>query len=182
MSRIGRLPVEVPSGVTVTLQGNVLTVKGPNGTLTQETKPEVKFDIKPNEIIVERINDEKQSRAYHGLYRQLLRNMIEGVTKGFTKTLMINGVGYRAELSKDGKVLLLALGYSTTIDYIVPEGVKITVEGNNKITIKGIDKPQVGQVAAEIRSLRGPEPYKGKGIKYDNETIRRKVGKSGGKK
>lgn len=182
MSRIGKLPVSVPSGVTVSLKDEVLTVKGPKGELSESVKPEVQFEIKPNEVVVTRENDEKQSRAYHGLYRQLLQNMVQGVTKGFSKTLVINGVGYRAELSKDGKILTLSLGYSTQIEYIVPKGIQIAVDGNAKITITGISKVQVGQVAAEIRSLRGPEPYKGKGIKYETETIRRKVGKSGGKK
>lgn len=182
MSRIGKLPVAIPAGVTVTVADGVVTVKGPLGQLTQAVRPEVNIDVQPNEVTVTRINDEKASRSYHGLYRQLIHNMVEGVSKGYSKTLMINGVGFKAELSKDGKILVLALGFSTIIEYMIPEGIAIKSEGPTKITISGIDKAKVGQVSAEIRSLRLPEPYKGKGIKYETETIRRKVGKSGGKK
>ena len=182
MSRIGKLPVAVPAGVTVKLENGVITVTGPKGTLTQAVRPEVSIDIQPNEVVVTRKGDDKASRSYHGLYRQLIHNMVEGVSKGYSKTLLINGVGFRAELSKDGKILTLALGYSTIIEYMIPEGIAITSEGTGKITISGIDKAKVGQVSAEIRSLRQPEPYKGKGIKYDPENIRRKVGKSGAKK
>ena len=180
MSRIGRLPVAIPAGVTVSAANNVVTVKGPKGTLTQEIKPGITVEVKGNEVVVTRANDEKLIQSYHGLYRQLINNMVEGVTKGFSKTLVINGVGYRAELK--GKILILALGYSTIIEYMIPEGITIAADGPSKITVSGIDKAQVGQVCAEIRSLRGPEPYKGKGIKYETENIRRKVGKSGGKK
>lgn len=180
MSRIGRLPVAIPAGVTVSAANNVVTVKGPKGSLSQEIKPEITVEVKGNEVVVTRANDEKLVKSYHGLYRQLINNMVEGVTKGFSKTLVINGVGYRAELK--GKILVLALGYSTIIEYMIPEGITITADGPSKITVSGIDKAQVGQVCAEIRSLRGPEPYKGKGIKYETENIRRKVGKSGGKK
>ena len=180
MSRIGRLPVAIPAGVTVSAANNVVTVKGPKGTLTQAYQPEITVEVKGNEVVVTRANDDKLVKSYHGLYRQLINNMIEGVTKGFTKVLVINGVGYRAELK--GKILVLALGYSTIIEYMIPEGITMTVDGPNKITVTGIDKAQVGQVCAEIRSLRGPEPYKGKGIKYETENIRRKVDKSGGKK
>ena len=182
MSRIGKLPVAIPAGVTVKLENNVVSVTGPKGTLSQAVRPEVKVDIQPTEVVLTRINDEKSSRSYHGLYRQLINNMIEGVSKGFSKTLLINGVGYRAELSKDGKILILALGYSTIIEYMIPQGITITTDGPGKLTVAGIDKAKVGQVSAEIRSLRGPEPYKGKGIKYETENIRRKVGKSGAKK
>ena len=182
MSRIGKLPVAIPAGVTVSFANGVVTVKGPKGTLTQEVRPEVKIDVQPNEVVVTRIDDEKASRSYHGLYRQLIHNMVEGVSKGYAKTLIINGVGFKAEISKDGKILTLGLGFSTIIEYMIPEGITITAEGPTKITISGIDKAKVGQVSAEIRSLREPEPYKGKGIKYDTENIRRKVGKSGGKK
>lgn len=182
MSRIGKLPVAIPAGVTVKLDNNVVSVTGPKGILTQEVKPVITVDIQPTEVVLTRCNDDKQVKSYHGLYRQLIHNMIEGVSKGFSKTLLINGVGYRAELSKDGKILTLALGYSTIIEYMVPEGIAITTDGPGKITISGIDKAKVGQVSAEIRSLRGPEPYKGKGIKYETENIRRKVGKSGAKK
>lgn len=180
MSRIGRLPVAIPAGVTVSAANNVVTVKGPKGTLSQAYHAEITVEVKGNEVVVTRANDEKLVKSYHGLYRQLIHNMIEGVTKGFSKTLIINGVGYRAELK--GKILVLALGYSTIIEYMIPEEITIAVDGPNKLTVSGIDKAQVGQVCAEIRSLRGPEPYKGKGIKYETENIRRKVGKSGGKK
>ena len=179
MSRIGRLPVAIPAGVKVSVTDSLITVEGPKGTLTQATRPEVTVEVKDNEVFVTRHDDEMASRSCHGLYRQLIHNMIVGVSQGYTKVLVINGVGYRAEL-KDN-VLTLALGYSTIIDYIIPEGISAKVDGT-KVAITGIDKAKVGQVCAEIRSLRGPEPYKGKGIKYETENIRRKVGKSGGKK
>ena len=137
------------------------------------------MEVKDNEVIVTRSDDEKLSKSYHGLYRQLINNMIQGVSKGYEKALVINGVGYRADVS--GRILNLNLGYSTPIEYMIPEGIDIKADGP-KLTISGISKEKVGQTAAEIRSLRGPEPYKGKGIKYETETIRRKVGKSGGKK
>ena len=179
MSRIGKLPVSIPAGVKVSVTDSLITVEGPKGTLTQATRPEVTVEVKDNEVFVTRHDDEMASRSCHGLYRQLIHNMIVGVSQGYTKVLVINGVGYRAEL-KDN-VLTLALGYSTIIDYIIPEGISAKVDGT-KVAITGIDKAKVGQVCAEIRSLRGPEPYKGKGIKYETENIRRKVGKSGGKK
>ena len=180
MSRIGKLPVAIPAGVKVSVTDSLITVEGPKGTLTQATRPEVTVEVKDNEVFVTRHDDEMASRSCHGLYRQLIHNMVEGVSKGFSKTLLVNGVGYRAEIK--GKVLTLALGYSTIIEYMIPEGITITSDAPGKITVSGIDKAQVGQVSAEIRSLRGPEPYKGKGIKYETENIRRKVGKSGGKK
>ena len=179
MSRIGKLPVAIPAGVKVSVTDSLITVEGPKGTLTQATRPEVTVEVKDSEVFVTRHDDEMASRSCHGLYRQLIHNMIVGVSQGYTKVLVINGVGYRAEL-KDN-VLTLALGYSTIIDYIIPEGISAKVDGT-KVAITGIDKAKVGQVCAEIRSLRGPEPYKGKGIKYETENIRRKVGKSGGKK
>ena len=179
MSRIGKLPVAIPAGVKVSVTDSLITVEGPKGTLTQATRPEVTVEVKDNEVFVTRHDDEMASRSCHGLYRQLIHNMIVGVSQGYTKVLVINGVGYRAEL-KDN-VLTLALGYSTIIDYIIPAGISAKVDGT-KVAITGIDKAKVGQVCAEIRSLRGPEPYKGKGIKYETENIRRKVGKSGGKK
>ncbi len=180
MSRVGKLPVAIPGGVTVSLSGNIVTVKGSKGTLTQEIKGDVSVEVRDNEVIVTRSNDEKISRSYHGLYRQLIANMVKGVSEGYSKVLLINGVGYRAEVK--GNILTLNLGYSTPIEYMIPEGITITADGPAKLTVSGISKERVGQVSAEIRSLRGPEPYKGKGIKYETETIRRKVGKSGGKK
>ncbi|MCR5731658.1 MAG: 50S ribosomal protein L6 [Sphaerochaetaceae bacterium] len=183
MSRIGKLPVVIPAGVKVTVKDNLVLVEGPKGKLEQAISPAVTVEVKDNEVLVTRKDDEKESRSAHGLYRQLINNMIIGVSQGYTKTLLINGVGYRAEFKKDGQknIIVLSLGYSTIIDYVVPEGITATGEGT-KIVLTGIDKALVGQAAAEIRSLRGPEPYKGKGIKYETENIRRKVGKSGGKK
>ncbi len=177
MSRIGKMPVALPSGVKVVVNDGVLTVEGPKGKLTQPVRNEVTFDVQKEQIIVNRIDESKASRSYHGLYRQLLNNMIIGVTKGFSKTLIVNGVGYRAEVK--GNLLVLNLGYSNIIEFVIPEGITCTVEGQNKVTVAAIDKQLVGQTAAEIRSLRKPEPYKGKGVKYENEVIRRKVGKSG---
>jgi len=177
MSRVGKMPVTVPSGVTVTVKENVITVKGAKGELSQAFQPEVSFEIKDGEVVVNRVDDSKKAKSFHGLYRNLLNNMVIGVSAGFQKTLVINGVGYRAEIK--GDTLLMNLGYSTTIEYVVPEGVTVAVEGNNKVTVSGIDKAKVGQAAVEIRGLRPPEPYKGKGIKYENEVIRRKVGKTG---
>jgi len=177
MSRIGKMPVALPAGVKVTINDGLLSVEGPKGKLTQEVRKEVAFDIQKEEIIVTRKDESKASRSYHGLYRQLLSNMVEGVTKGFSKTLIVNGVGYRAEVK--GNLLILNLGYSNIIEFVIPEGITISVEGQNKVTVSAIDKQLVGQTAAEIRSLRVPEPYKGKGVKYENEVIRRKVGKSG---
>ena len=179
MSRIGRLPVVIPQGVTVSKEGNTVTVKGPKGTLSREVRPQISVEIKDNEVILTRSSDDKEIRGYHGLYRQLIHNMVVGVSQGYTKTLVINGVGYKAEMGKG--FVTLSLGYSTTIDYVIPEGINIAVEGPTKLVITGIDKERVGQTAAEIRSLRGPEPYKGKGIKYSDEVIRRKVGKTGKK-
>ncbi|MDO4803794.1 MAG: 50S ribosomal protein L6 [Lachnospiraceae bacterium] len=179
MSRIGKMPVVIPQGVTVDIQpGNVVTVKGPKGQLTTTLSGEMTLEQKENEIIVTRPDDLKRHKALHGLTRALLNNMVVGVTDGFSKTLEINGVGYRAQ--KQGKKLVLSLGYSHPIEMEDPEGLESTVEGN-KIVIKGIDKQAVGQYAANIREKRGPEPYKGKGIKYADEIIRRKVGKTGKK-
>lgn len=179
MSRIGKMPVVIPQGVTVEIKpGNVVTVKGPKGQLTNALCDEMTLEQKDNEIIVTRPDDLKRHKALHGLTRALLNNMVVGVTDGFTKTLEINGVGYRAQ--KQGKKLVLSLGYSHPIEMEDPEGIESTVEGN-KIIIKGIDKQVVGQYAANIREKRAPEPYKGKGIKYIDEIIRRKVGKTGKK-
>jgi large subunit ribosomal protein L6 len=177
MSRIGLQPVVVPKGVTVTVNENVLHVKGSKGELTQTFTSFVSFAVNEGEVQVSRSNESKQAKSMHGLYRSLLNNMVTGVSQGFTKTLVINGVGYRAEAN--GNVLTLNLGYSNPIEYAVPEGAQVSVEGNNKVAVSGMDKSIVGQVAAEIRKLRPPEPYKGKGIRYENENVRRKVGKSG---
>lgn len=182
MSRIGKLPVVIPAGVKVQVANNKFTVTGPKGTLEQVLLPLVSVELKDNEVIVTRHNDEIESRSAHGLCRQLVHNMVVGVSEGYTKTLIVNGVGYRCEVDAKNTVLTLALGYSTIIDYIIPAGITIAIPAPGKIVVSGIKKDQVGQVCAEIRSLRQPEPYKGKGIKYDTENIRRKVGKSGGKK
>lgn len=177
MSRIGKMPIAIPAGVTVTIaENNHVTVKGPKGTLERTLPAAMIIRQEGEEIIVTRPNDLKQNKALHGLTRTLINNMVVGVTAGYSKTLEINGVGYRA--NKNGKVLELALGYSHPINMPDPEGITTTVE-NNTIKIEGIDKEKVGQHAAEIRSKRGPEPYKGKGIKYSTEHIRRKVGKTG---
>ncbi len=177
MSRVGKIPVPVPGGVQVTVKENVISVKGAKGELSQPFQPEVSFDVQDGQVVVNRRDDSKRSRSMHGLYRNLLNNMVLGVSEGFKKTLVINGVGYRAELK--GKNILFSLGFSTQIEYQAPEGVTLAVDGNNKVVVSGIDKAKVGQAAAEIRGLRPPEPYKGKGIKYEDERVRRKVGKSG---
>lgn len=180
MSRIGRMPIEIPAGVDVKLEaGNLITVKGPKGTLQRKLVEELNISIEDKQIKVTRPNDLKKYKSLHGLTRTLIANMVEGVTKGYEKTLEINGVGYRA--AKSGKKLVLTLGYSHPVEMIDPEGIETVLEGQNKITVKGIDKEKVGQFAAEIRTKRLPEPYKGKGIKYTNELIRRKEGKTGKK-
>lgn len=179
MSRIGKMPVTVPQGVKVTIDNYVVTVEGKKGKLSRTYRPEVNIVQDGSTIIVDKNENTKLARSYHGLYRTLINNMVTGVTEGFSKTLIVNGVGYRAEIA--GKSLLLNLGYSSQFEYPIPEGLSITCEGPTKIIVSGIDKEKVGQTCAEIRSLRKPEPYKGKGIKYDNETVRRKVGKSGSK-
>ena len=179
MSRIGKMPIAVPAGVTVDIaENNKVTVKGPKGELSRNLAPEMEIKMDGDVITVTRPNDLKRNRALHGLTRTLLNNMIIGVTEGYKKTLEVNGVGYRA--SKQGKKLVLNLGYSHPVEMEDPEGLETTVE-DNKIVVSGIDKEKVGQYAAEIRSTRAPEPYKGKGIKYDYEVIRRKVGKTGKK-
>ena len=179
MSRIGKRPIPVPSGVTVTLDGNTVTVKGPRGTLSRALPEEMQVTQENGEITVARPSDEPRHRALHGLSRTLVANMVEGVTKGFQKQLDIVGVGYRAETKPYG--LFLALGYSHPIEYKAPEGIKLTAQNPTTVIVDGSSKEVVGQVAAEIRSLRPPEPYKGKGIKYAGEQIRRKAGKAGGK-
>ena len=177
MSRIGKIPVKVPKGVKVNFQNEVMTVEGPKGKLTQNYHPVISFENKGEVIVLSRANEEKQTMAYHGLYRNLLNNMITGVTTGFSRTLVISGVGYRAELQ--GKILVLSLGYSSDIYVGIPDGLTAVVDANTKIIISGVDKKKVGELASQIRKLRLPEPYKGKGIRYDDEKIRRKVGKSG---
>ena len=179
MSRIGKLPVAIPAGVEVKLEeGNVITVKGPKGTLTRKLVDDLDIKVEGSEVIVTRPSDLKRYKSLHGLTRTLIFNMVEGVTNGYTKELEINGVGYRA--AKAGKKLTLTLGYSHPVEMEDPEGIETKVDGN-KITVSGIDKEKVGQFAAEIRTKRPPEPYKGKGIKYTTETIRRKFGKTGKK-
>ena len=179
MSRIGRMPIAIPAGVTVELaENNQVTVKGPKGTLSRVLPSEMEIKVEGSEVIVTRPNDLKKMKSLHGLTRTLLNNMVVGVTDGFKKELEVNGVGYRA--SKAGKKLTLNLGYSHPVEMEDPEGLESTVDGN-KIIITGIDKEKVGQYAAEIREKRAPEPYKGKGIKYADEVIRRKVGKTGKK-
>ena len=180
MSRIGRHPIAIPAGVTVEIkENNVVTVKGPKGTLEKALPTEMEIKQEGDEVVVTRPNDLKKMKSLHGLTRTLVANMVTGVTKGYEKVLEINGVGYRAQ--KQGKKLILSLGYSHPVEMEDPEGLESVLDGQNKITIKGIDKQKVGQYAAEIREKRKPEPYKGKGIKYADEVIRRKVGKTGKK-
>ena len=180
MSRIGKKPVVIPAGVTVEVaEGNVVTVKGPKGTLTNTFNPDMNLNVEGNVLTVTRPSDEANHRALHGLTRTLIANMVEGVEKGFSKQLEVNGVGYRAE--KKGNNLVMRLGFSHEVIMEEIPGISIAVDGN-KITVSGIDKQVVGQFAAEVRGKRPPEPYKGKGIKYTTEVIRRKVGKTGGKK
>ena len=179
MSRIGRMPVAIPAGVTVEIaEGNKVTVKGPKGTLVRELPHEMEIKIEDGHVIVSRPNDLKRMKSLHGLTRTLIHNMTIGVSEGYTKTLEVNGVGYRA--AKAGKKLTLNLGYSPPVEMEDPEGIETKVDGN-KIIVSGISKEKVGQYAAEIRDKRRPEPYKGKGIKYADEVIRRKVGKTGKK-
>ena len=180
MSRIGRMPIAIPAGVTVEIaENNNVTVKGPKGTLARALAPEMEIKIEDGHVVVTRPNDLKKMKSLHGLTRTLIHNMVVGVTEGYTKKLEVNGVGYRAQ--KQGKTLVLSLGYSHPVEMTDPEGVTTTLEGQNIIIVSGIDKEKVGQYAAEIRDQRRPEPYKGKGIKYADEVIRRKVGKTGKK-
>jgi large subunit ribosomal protein L6 len=176
MSRIGRIPVQVPQGVKVSFQDEIITVEGPKGKLIQKYHPVITFEAKDGLIQVERVNDEKQTKSFHGLYRNLLNNMVIGVSTGFSRSLIITGVGYRAEVQ--GNILAMNLGYSNEILVGIPEGLTVVTEPNGKLTISGIDKQQVGEFAAQVRKLRPPEPYKGKGIRYEDEQIRRKAGKS----
>ena len=179
MSRIGRAPIEIPAGVEVTCNGNVVTVTGPKGTLLHNVHPDMTVTVEGNTIHVTRPSDDKMHRSLHGLTRTLIHNMIIGVTEGFSKTLEINGVGYRAV--KEGQNLVMHLGFSHTVTVSENADIQIDVPNPNQVIIKGIDKEKVGQFAAEVRAKRPPEPYKGKGIKYDYEHIRRKEGKTGAK-
>ena len=181
MSRIGKMPISVPAGVEVTLgEGNLVTVKGPKATLTQKLSDKMTLSQDNGVVTVTRPNDEKENRALHGLTRTLLNNMVVGVTEGYKKELDVNGVGYR--VSKEGKKLVMNIGFSHQVVMEEPEGITIDVPSPNKIIISGADKQKVGQFAAEVRGKRPPEPYKGKGIKYTDEVIRRKEGKTGVKK
>ena len=180
MSRIGKKPIAVPSGVEVKIDGSHITVKGPKGTLEKDIRPEMTASMENGQIVISRPNDESEMKALHGLTRTLINNMVIGVSEGFKKELDVNGVGYRCE--KKGNQLVMRLGFSHEVFVDEIPGITIEVPNPNKIIIKGIDKQAVGQFAAEVRSKRPPEPYKGKGIKYTTEVIRRKVGKTGGKK
>ena len=179
MSRIGKKPVEIPSGVEITIEGNVLTAKGPKGTESVTFRNEVKVSVVENQIIVEPNSDDRKTNALHGLFRTLIANAVEGVSKGFEKKLEIVGVGYRANM--EGNNLNMALGYSHPVVIVPPAGITLSVEANTKISVKGSNKQMVGDVAAFIRAKRPPEVYKGKGVKYEGEYIRRKVGKAGKK-
>ena len=179
MSRIGRSPIAVPQGVTVTIDGNLVSVKGPKGELSRSIHPDMILELEGNVLTVKRPTDEKNHRALHGLSRTLINNMVTGVTKGFSKTLEIAGVGYRA--AKSGTKLNLTLGFSHPVEVEPPTGITIDVPAPNRIVVSGIDKEVVGALAAKIRGYREPEPYKGKGVKYEGEVVRRKVGKAGGK-
>jgi large subunit ribosomal protein L6 len=176
MSLIGKIPVQVPPGVKVAFQDELITVEGPKGKLTQKYHPVISFEAGEGFVRVARANDEKQTKSFHGLYRNLLNNMVIGVSAGFTRSLIITGVGYRAEVQ--GNILVMNLGYSNEILVGIPEGLTVVTEPNNKLTISGIDKQRVGEFAAQVRKLRPPEPYKGKGIRYEDEQIKRKTGKS----
>jgi len=177
MSRIGKIPVKVPKGVKVSFADEVMTVEGPKGKLTQKYHSIINFDDKGDEIVVSRPNEEKQTKAFHGLYRNLLNNMVIGVSAGFSRTLVIAGVGFKAEVQ--GKLLVLNLGFSSDIYVGIPEDINVATDVGGKVVVSGIDKHKVGELASQIRKLRLPEPYKGTGIRYEEEKIRRKVGKSG---
>lgn len=177
MSRVGLKPVDIPSDVTIDIKGDVVTVKGPKGELSRTFSSDIKVNIEENVLTVARPSDHKEHRALHGTTRSLIANMVEGVTKGYEKGLEIIGVGYRA--SKSGQKLILNVGYSHPVEMVPEEGIDIEVPSNTKVVVKGIDKERVGAVAANIRAVRTPEPYKGKGIRYENEYVRRKEGKTG---
>lgn len=177
MSRVGRKVIVVPSGVKVAVKETQLEVQGPKGKLTTPVPPGISFSLTGAELVCKRSNDERQQRAYHGLARALAQNAIKGVTEGFSKDLDIVGVGYRAQV--EGKKVVLALGFSHPVEYPIPEGIKIAIDKQTRVTVSGIDRQQVGQVAAEIRSLRKPDPYKQKGIRYVGEVLKKKAGKAG---
>ena len=177
MSKVGKLPVAIPAGVTISVADGVITVKGRKGELKQAYSSDIEIKVEGTEAVLTTKNNAKQTNAYHGLYRALIANMVKGVSEGFTKTLVITGVGYRAEVK--GKELVMNLGYSSDYIAIIPEGLTVATTPDGKVTITGIDKQLVGEFSSQIRKLRKPEPYKGKGIRYDNEVIRRKVGKTG---
>ena len=179
MSRIGNKPVPVPDKVAITVDGNTVKVKGPKGELTQVFRPEIKVRLEDSKVIIERPSDSKAHKALHGLTRALIANMVQGVTAGYRKSLEIIGVGYKAE--KRGKTLVLTVGYSHVVQYPEPRGITISAPSPTNVVIEGMDKQKVGQVAAEIRAVRPPEPYKGKGIRYTGEQVRRKAGKAGAK-
>ena len=177
MSKVGKLPVAIPAGVTVNVANGLISVKGPKGELKQSFHDEIDIKVEGSEVLLTTKNNAKQTNAYHGLYRSLINNMVKGVTEGFTKTLVITGVGYRAEVK--GKELVMNLGYSSDYIAIIPEGLTVVATPDGKLTVSGIDKQLVGEFCSQIRKLRKPEPYKGKGIRYETEVIRRKVGKTG---
>jgi large subunit ribosomal protein L6 len=177
MSKVGKLPVAIPAGVTVNVANGLISVKGPKGELKQSFHDEIEIKVEGTEVTLSPKNNAKQTNAYHGLYRSLISNMVKGVTDGFTKTLVITGVGYRAEVK--GKELVMNLGYSSDYIAIIPEGLTVVATPDGKLTVSGIDKQLVGEFCSQIRKLRKPEPYKGKGIRYETEVIRRKVGKTG---
>ena len=179
MSRIGKNPITIEKGVDAKIDGNLITVKGPKGSMTLDTKGHVSVKQEDGALHVERLSDERQDRAYHGLYQRLIRNMAVGVSTGFTRQLDLVGVGYRATMK--GKTLVMGLGFSHDVEFTPPEGITITTPIQTQILISGVDKQQVGQIAANLRSNRPPEPYKGKGIRYSDERVRRKVGKTGSK-
>jgi large subunit ribosomal protein L6 len=177
MSKVGKLPVAIPAGVTVNVANGLISVKGPKGELKQSFHDEIDIKVEGTEVVLTTKNNAKQTNAYHGLYRSLINNMVKGVTDGFTKTLVITGVGYRAEVK--GKELVMNLGYSSDYIAIIPEGLTVVATPDGKLTVSGIDKQLVGEFCSQVRKLRKPEPYKGKGIRYETEVIRRKVGKTG---
>ncbi|MBI1967829.1 MAG: 50S ribosomal protein L6 [Gemmatimonadetes bacterium] len=176
MSRIGRKPVALPTGVSAVINGRTLTVKGPRGEISRTFHPDMALVLEENAVVLRRPSDEARHKALHGLSRTLVANMVEGVTKGFTKALEIQGVGYKAEPTRDG--VQLVVGFSHPVPYRAPKGIKITVDNNVNVKIEGVDKELVGQVAAELRNVRPPEPYKGKGVRYAGEQVRRKAGKT----